>query len=126
MTALVSARGIFAVQLTTIKVGPGDREYPLFTSLFLLFSSPPLWSRPQESKVIQIQRDHLLAASPPVAAMDHGNLSISRVRRSFVWRSNIKDEEEKEEPSQQGVQKTSWEGKRGLPDGALVFFNKLG
>ena len=36
----------------------------------------------------------------------HGNLSISRVR-SFVERSNIKDEEEKEEPSQQGVQWTS-------------------
>ena len=57
-----------------------DREYPLFTSLFSFFSSssPPLWPpRPQESKVIQIQRDHLLAASPPVAAMDRSKVTCS-------------------------------------------------
>ena len=42
MTTLVSARGIFAVQLTTIKVGPGSRISSLhftFFLLFLLFSS---------------------------------------------------------------------------------------
>ena len=46
-----------------------EREYPLFTSP-LLPSSPPLLplsgaAPPAESKVIQIQSDHLLAASLP-------------------------------------------------------------
>ena len=55
-----------------------DRKYPLFTSLFFFLSSfsPPLWPpRPQESKVIQIQRDHLLAASRPVAAMERSKVT---------------------------------------------------
>ena len=42
-------------------------------------SSPllaPLWPpRPLESKVIQIQSDHLLAASPPVAAMERSKVT---------------------------------------------------
>ena len=67
MITLVNARGVFAIQLTTIEVGPGAR-IPSFRFTFASFfssSSPPLWPPPAESKVIQIQSDHLLAASPP-------------------------------------------------------------
>ena len=73
MIILVSARGVSAIQLTTIEVGPGER-IPSFRFTFASFfssSSPPLLAAPPaESKVIQIQSDHLLAASPPVAAME--------------------------------------------------------
>ena len=42
-----------------------------FSSLLFLLLLSSLWPpRPLESKVIQIQSDHLLAASPPVAAME--------------------------------------------------------
>ena len=37
----------------------------------------------------------------------HVDMSIPKVRRSFGLKSSIKDEEEKEEPSQQGIQGTS-------------------
>ena len=64
-------------QLTTIEVGPG---LGIFFSSFSPSSPlfPPLWPpRPLESKVIQIQSDHLLAASPPVAAMERSKVTCS-------------------------------------------------
>ena len=72
-----NARGIFTVQLINIKVGPG---LGFFFSSFPPSSPllPPLWPpRPLESKVIQIQSDHLLAASPPVAAMERSKVTCS-------------------------------------------------
>ena len=63
-------------QLTTIEVGPG---LGIFFSSFSPSSPlfPPLWPpRPLESKVIQIQSDHLLAASPPVAAMERSQSDL--------------------------------------------------
>ena len=52
VTTLLSARGIFAVQLPTIAVGPGSRISSLHFTFFAFFpsSSPPLWpprSHPQ-------------------------------------------------------------------------------
>ena len=77
MITLVSARGVSAIQLTTIEAGPGAR-IPSFRFTFASFSpsSPPLLAAPPaESKVIQIQSDHLLAASPPVAAMERSKVT---------------------------------------------------
>ena len=78
MITLVSARGVSAIQLTTIEVGPGAR-IPSFRFTFASFfspSSPPLLAAPPaESKVIQIQSDQLLAASPPVAAMERSKVT---------------------------------------------------
>ena len=65
------------IQLTTIEVGPG---LGFFFSSFPPSSPllPPLWPpRPLESKVIQIQSDHLLATSPPVAAMERSKVTCS-------------------------------------------------
>ena len=77
MTTLVSARGVFAIQLTTIEVGPG-LEFFLSSFSPSSLTLPPLWPpRPLESKVIQIQSDHLLAASPPVAAMERSKVTCS-------------------------------------------------
>ena len=60
-------------QLTTIEVGPGWGTFSLpFTTLL-----PPLWPRPLESKVIQIQSDHPPAFSPPVAAMERSKVICS-------------------------------------------------
>ena len=77
MTTRVSARGVFAIQLTTIEVGPGlEFFFSSFSPSSLTL--PPLWPpRPLESKVIQIQSDHLLAASPPVAAMEWSKVTCS-------------------------------------------------
>ena len=72
-----NARGIFTVQFITIEVGPG---LGFFFSSFPPSSPllPPLWPpRPLEFKVIQIQSDHLLAASPPVAAMERSKVTCS-------------------------------------------------
>ena len=61
----------------TIEVGPGLET---FFSSFSTFPPllPSLWPpRPLESKVIQIQSDHPLAASPPVAAMERSKVTCS-------------------------------------------------
>ena len=66
---------LLSTQLTTIKVGPGLGTFfsSFSTSRTLL---PSLWPpRPLESKVIQIQSDHPLAASPPVAAMERSKVT---------------------------------------------------
>jgi len=79
MTTLVSARGVFAIQLTTIEVGPGAR----ISSFHFTFASssprllPSLAAPPAESKVIQMQSDYLLAASLPVAAMERSKVTCS-------------------------------------------------
>ena len=80
MITLVSARGVFAIQLTTIEVGPGARIPSFrftFASFFSSIFSSSLAAPPAESKVIQIQSDHLLAASPPVAAMERSKVTCS-------------------------------------------------
>ena len=65
------------MQLTTIEVGPGlgffFSSFPPSSPLL----SPPWPPRPLESKVIQIQSDHLLATSPPVAAMERSKVTCS-------------------------------------------------
>jgi len=78
ITPLRLALALFRpTQLTTIEVGPGLETF------FSSFStSPPLLPsllppRPLESKVIQIQSDHPLAASPPVAAMERSKVTCS-------------------------------------------------
>ena len=72
-----NARGIVTVHFITFEVDPG---LAFFFSSFSPSSLtlPPLWPpRPLESKVIQIQSDHLLAASPPVAAMERSKVTCS-------------------------------------------------
>ena len=67
------------VQLSTISVRERSTLYwcpPLYS--YHTITLPPLWPpRPLESKVIQIQSDHLLAASPPVAAMERSKVTCS-------------------------------------------------
>ena len=72
-----NARGIVTVHFITFEVDPG---LAFFFSSFSPSSLtlPPLWPPPRlESKVIQIQSDHLLAASPPVAAMERSKVTCS-------------------------------------------------
>ena len=68
---------LLPIQLTTIEVGPGLGFF--FSSLppSFPFLPPPWPPRPLESKVIPIQSDHLLATSPPVAAMERSKVTCS-------------------------------------------------
>ena len=68
---------LLPIQLTTIEVGPGlGFFFSSFPPSFPLL--PPPWPpRPLESKVIPIQSDHLLATSPPVAAMERSKVTCS-------------------------------------------------
>ena len=61
------------------------REYPLFTPFCFLILSFSLTVPSAESKVIQIQSDHLLAASPPVAAMKRSKVTFYPSLLKKTW-----------------------------------------